>query len=50
MSPLSDSIVPDKSYTNTIDYSQQAAGRTYSSFQSPLSSNLVVLFLTSFDL
>lgn len=34
-------------YTNIINYTQQAAGMTYKTFQEPLSRNKVLLFLTS---
>ena len=34
-------------YTNIINYTAQATGLTYSSFQLPLSRNKVLLFLTS---
>ena len=34
-------------YTNTINYTQQAASRTYKTFSTPLTNNKIVLFLTS---
>lgn len=34
-------------YTNYINYTQQAEGLTYTTFQQPLNSNSIVLFITS---
>jgi len=35
-------------FTEYINYTQQAAGRTYTRFAYPLSGNIIVLFMTSF--
>lgn len=35
-------------YTNTINFTQQSAGRLYQYFSTPLSSNKILLFMTSF--
>ena len=37
-----------RTYTETIDYSAQAAGRTFNTFTTPYSSNRIVLFLNRF--
>ena len=37
-----------QTYTNIIDYSVQAAGRTHSQFSLPLSNNKIMLFMTTF--
>ena len=37
-----------QTYKNTVNYTQQAAGRTYTRFSSTLSDNKVLLFLTTF--
>lgn len=36
-----------RTYTNTINYGLQAAGRNYTSFNSPWSRNKILLFMTS---
>ena len=36
-----------KYFTEYIDYTQQATGRPFNTFASPLSSNIIVLFMTS---
>jgi hypothetical protein len=38
------------SYTNTINYTLQSSANKYKVFTDPLSSNKIVLFLTSFEI
>lgn len=44
---ISASSTSMRRYTNTINYSQQATGRYYTSFKSPWSRNKILLFMTS---
>jgi hypothetical protein len=37
-------------YTNTINYTEQAAGMAYTSFQTPLEGNKILLFLTAISI
>lgn len=36
-----------QTYTNTIDYSVQAASRTYNQFSLPLTNNKIMMFMTT---
>lgn len=49
ISNLSMNSTSTVTYTNTIDYSAQAAatGSTYTTFSTPLSNNKILLFMTS---
>lgn len=38
---------PSSTYVNTINYTQQAAGLNYTTFQAPFSRNKILLFMTS---
>ena len=37
-------------YTNVINYTEQAANRTYKTFSEPLNNTRIMLFLTSLNL
>lgn len=39
-----------KYFTNVVNYTEQASGRTYNSFSEPLSSNKILLFMTNFEI
>ena len=39
-----------ETFTNVINYTAQAAGKNFTSFQTPLSSNKILLFLTNFGI
>lgn len=47
LSNISVSSTTPVTYLNTINYTLQAAGKTYDTFSTPLSNNKVVLFLTT---
>ena len=44
---ITSQVVPLTYYTNYINYTKQAAGLTFTSFSQPLSSNYIVIFMTS---
>ena len=37
-------------YTNVINYTQQAAGRTFTSFKTPLENNKVLLYICALEI
>lgn len=39
-----------QTFTNTINYTQQTAGRKYTSFQTPLTSNKILFYITSLQI